>query len=243
MTPNYRAICVELIFIWNRSSNPDDLFENMAPLIDRARAALAAEPEPPDAGEVADLEANFRTWYQDTHDGEAYFGAMPLCVAIGWAQHLLQQATPPRPPVDDEVGEIVALLRGWVVDDDEHSPGIEPQFLARIADFLEHLAPQPVLKRLSDGEVMELVACLSDSLKAFCLTQQPSDYPMDHWSRRAAELLSRLAPQPVAEGLSDDDLLRCANIGTPCYDTKAWDRELRMMRTAIAADRARWGRQ
>ena len=45
MTPNYRAICVELIFIWNRSSNPDDLFENMAPLIDRARAALA-EPEP-----------------------------------------------------------------------------------------------------------------------------------------------------------------------------------------------------
>ena len=41
MTTDYRALCAELNFIWGRSTNPDDLFENMIPLIDRARALLA----------------------------------------------------------------------------------------------------------------------------------------------------------------------------------------------------------
>jgi hypothetical protein len=45
MTTDYRALCAELSFIWGRSTNPDDLFENMIPLVDRARAALA-QPEP-----------------------------------------------------------------------------------------------------------------------------------------------------------------------------------------------------
>jgi len=45
MNLDYRALCVELNFIWSRSTNPDDLFENMIPLVDRARAALAqSEP-------------------------------------------------------------------------------------------------------------------------------------------------------------------------------------------------------
>jgi hypothetical protein len=41
MTTDYHALCAELSFIWGRSTNPDDLFENMIPLVDRARAALA----------------------------------------------------------------------------------------------------------------------------------------------------------------------------------------------------------
>lgn len=41
---DFRALCAELSFIWDRSTNPDDLFENMLPLIDRARAALAKQP-------------------------------------------------------------------------------------------------------------------------------------------------------------------------------------------------------
>ena len=49
-------------------------------------------------------------------------------------------------------------------------------------------------------------------------------------------------PQPVAEGPTDEELLRCAKIATPCYDLKLWERELNMMRAAIAADRARRGR-
>jgi DNA-binding MarR family transcriptional regulator len=45
MTDTFRTLCAELSFIWNRSTNPDDLFENMIPLVDRARAALA-KPTP-----------------------------------------------------------------------------------------------------------------------------------------------------------------------------------------------------
>ena len=52
---------------------------------------------------------------------------------------------------------------------------------------------------------------------------------------RARALLN----QPVAEGLTDQELLRCGRIATPCYDLKIWERELNMMRAAIAADRAR----
>jgi hypothetical protein len=40
-------------------------------------------------------------------------------------------------------------------------------------------------------------------------------------------------------GLSDQELLRCAKIATPCYNLKLWERELDMMRAAIAADRGR----
>jgi hypothetical protein len=42
---DFRALCAEMIFIWTRSTNPDDLFENMIPLIDRACAALAEQPD------------------------------------------------------------------------------------------------------------------------------------------------------------------------------------------------------
>jgi hypothetical protein len=47
MTSDFRALCAEMIFIWTRSTNPDDLFENMIPLIDRAHAALAEDPVGP----------------------------------------------------------------------------------------------------------------------------------------------------------------------------------------------------
>jgi hypothetical protein len=42
--PNFRALCEELCFIWSRSTNPDDLFENLISFIPRARAALATPP-------------------------------------------------------------------------------------------------------------------------------------------------------------------------------------------------------
>jgi hypothetical protein len=52
---DYRALCAELSFIWNRSTNPDDLFENMIPLVDRARAALAEQLVGPTDEELLDL--------------------------------------------------------------------------------------------------------------------------------------------------------------------------------------------
>jgi hypothetical protein len=52
--------------------------------------------------------------------------------------------------------------------------------------------------------------------------------------------MSNSAVSPVgADELSDQELLRCAKIATPCYNLKMWERELQMMRAAIAADRAK----
>ena len=45
MADTFRAMCAELNFIWGKLTNLDDLFENMIPLINRARALLA-QPEP-----------------------------------------------------------------------------------------------------------------------------------------------------------------------------------------------------
>ena len=60
-----------------------------------------------------------------------------------------------------------------------------------------HPAPVPPAER------SEIARCLADSLKSFRLTQDPADYPADHWSRRAADLLEQRhpAPVPVAERL------------------------------------------
>ena len=63
--------------------------------------------------------------------------------------------------------------------------------------------------------------------------------PTDEELIRRLHEINNPTPQPVAEGLTDQELLRCAKIATPCYDLKMWERELRIMRAAIAADRAR----
>jgi hypothetical protein len=56
---DFRALCAEMVFIWTRSTNPDDLFENMIPLIDRAHAALAEQPVVPTDKELMDLAESF----------------------------------------------------------------------------------------------------------------------------------------------------------------------------------------
>jgi hypothetical protein len=42
------------------------------------------------------LEGSFRNWYEITH-GSPYFGSIPLCDAIRWAQHLLQRSAQSEP--------------------------------------------------------------------------------------------------------------------------------------------------
>lgn len=74
--------------------------------------------------------------------------------------------------------------------------------------------------------------------------EQPTEYAdwKQRWNaaikRARAALAAEAEPEAVGE-LTDQELLRCAKIATPCYDLEAWERELRMMRAAIAADRAR----
>lgn len=48
----------------------------------------------------------------------------------------------------------------------------------------------------ADGDVSEL---LKAARASFMLTQDPADYPADHWSRRAAALLAQRHPAPVPE--------------------------------------------
>jgi hypothetical protein len=50
-------------------------------------------------------------------------------------------------------------------------------------------------------------------------------------------LLAARRPKPEPE-LTDEQLLKCFKIATPCYNMKEWKRELDGMRAAIAADRA-----
>jgi len=65
-TPDFRALCEELSFIWNRSINPDDLFENLISFIPRARAALATPPpEPPTDEELHQLWLDEYAFHSD----------------------------------------------------------------------------------------------------------------------------------------------------------------------------------
>jgi hypothetical protein len=65
-----------------------------------------------------------------------------------------------------------------------------------IGDCLDVMRTLPDASVDADGEVSEL---LKAARASFMLTQDPADYPVDHWIRRAADLLQRLQPpQPVA---------------------------------------------
>lgn len=124
-------------------------------------------------------------------------GAQELKTGRLWDGHtadevvscLLAWASSPTPqPADGEVAELAAWLRATAGS--LHEGNIQTPRLARAADLLERLSPpQP-----PQGEVAD---CLADSLRSFKLTQDPADYPADHWSRRAANLLERPMLQPV----------------------------------------------
>ena len=86
---------------------------------------------------------------------------------------------------------------------------------------------------------------MTPDYRALCaeLLRSLENYPVQPPRDRDLCVRARaLLAQPEAEGLTDQELLRCGKIATPCHDLKLWERELNMMRAAIAADRARWGR-
>lgn len=59
---------------------------------------------------------------------------------------------------------------------------------------------------------------------------------------RLAALEAKVGDQPEPQGLTDEELLRFYGVATPCYHVEEYKRELDLVRAAIAADRARWGR-
>jgi hypothetical protein len=94
---------------------------------DLAKAVeLWCRPATPPAPEL--LEANFRAWHKEAR-GSLYYGAMPLCDAIEWAQHLLQQVTlqalvppaAPAPPIT-EPSALPELVRYGFIGDGPNRP-------------------------------------------------------------------------------------------------------------------------
>jgi hypothetical protein len=72
-TPDYRALCAELTDRLQRaitSVNADSYYGEDRDAVDRARAALAAEPEPPADGDVAELVAWLRLCGDGTYSPE-----------------------------------------------------------------------------------------------------------------------------------------------------------------------------
>jgi hypothetical protein len=103
-TPDYKALCAELIDALDSGFTAGRI--RMSPLADRARAALAAEPDhlpdarkmvEPAAGEVAELVA----WMRDI----ASIGYGRLARAADLLERLAPQPVP-EGPTDDELYEI-----------------------------------------------------------------------------------------------------------------------------------------
>jgi hypothetical protein len=95
----------------------------------RTARAILAGPDclaTPPAPEL--LEANFRAWHKEAR-GSLYYGAIPLCDAIEWAQHLLQQVTlqalvppaVPAPPIT-EPSALPELVRYGFISDGPNRP-------------------------------------------------------------------------------------------------------------------------
>jgi len=101
------------------------LFDGAMVPIEEVVRALNGRPTPP-VPEL--LEANFRAWHKEAR-GSLYYGAMPLCDAIEWAQHLLQQVTlqalvspaAPAPPIT-EPSALPELVRYGFIGDGPNRP-------------------------------------------------------------------------------------------------------------------------
>lgn len=178
MATDYKALCAELA---------DDLepwitygeieaIEKSHDLIDRARAALA-ESKPPADGEVA---TRYEFSVLDADCVEQAGGSAPsLAQALDEGRHYLAVYTQHRP-------HTLELRRVEVLTSD-------------------HLPDATKMVEPTDGEVAELVDSLlseagCEDVHGNCATITATEL------RRAALLLQRLAPQPVPEGPSDEEL-------------------------------------
>lgn len=77
---DFRSLCAELCHIWSRTTNPDDLYENLPPLIDRARAVLTrygAQAVPVPVAERLPGEGDCNS------EGEVWIESPGLSYAIG----------------------------------------------------------------------------------------------------------------------------------------------------------------
>ena len=116
---DFRALCSEVIFVWSRSTNPDDLHENMIPLVDRARAALAEpEPEGPTDEEWDAIKDRLWEQYETVgYQGERFMYDADFYTALDVArQEITRYARPaiePVPVSERLPGEGDCTAQGW----------------------------------------------------------------------------------------------------------------------------------
>ena len=168
MSTDWRALCEEIAD--GLASTGEAASGTYKALLDRARAALAAEADGP-----------------AVHEGR-------------------EPASVVGEPSDKELLAMWFREDGWEPGESLDAFKFARAVLARYGNHqaIPHsstckeslpVAPAPPAES-------EIARCLADSLKSFRLTQDPADYPADHWSRRAAELLQQqhLTPVPPAAG-------------------------------------------
>ena len=155
MTTDFRALCKELTDELHgyASANP---YHDSDELVARARAALAAEPEPPDTGEVpklreapaawlyrGDPDFDGTTWLVNwrvtTDERVARFNALPD-KPVPLFRHPVALAAAPVPPVEGEVAELVNHLLKVAAEDESDGCTYDSAFTRRAADLLERLA-------------------------------------------------------------------------------------------------------
>ncbi len=215
--PDWRGLCEELAEAldgWHKAVfetgvgwvRPDETY-----LIDRARAALAAEADGPDVPEgrepasvvgepsdeeLLDIAAQAIDGYSSGIKLGEYEAENEIAVEaygselITFARAVLSRfGHQPAPPAAGEVGELVEFLRiyGDEVMDEYGDVGEHDQ-LTRAADLLEQRHPAPP----AAGEVAELVALLRYEAREADLDLMTAEQ-----CHRAADLLEQRHPTPV----------------------------------------------
>lgn len=183
---DFRALCSEMCRIWSRSTNPDDLYENLPPLIDRARAALSAAPQQPSDRE---LDGFIHHWWEQY--GKGYLpNASDRALVIAALARYGGQAAPvpaaPQQPSDEEMERLFDAHRssygydGWALDWEGFKAAMQEAYASHGAQA----APVPVAERPweRDGWCDEQGRCWwwrSDGVDEFwefiCLP-----YPVEH---------------------------------------------------------------
>lgn len=133
MTTDYKALCAELLVLAEESTSYRVQNCEAVQLIDRARAALAAEPVPPNDGEVAKLVV----WLWSMHELAGECNPDEQC-RYARAQRLVEPACVVLRPSPELIKAFEAAGAGRI-------------------EAMERLAPQPMPEVPSDAELLELM--------------------------------------------------------------------------------------
>jgi hypothetical protein len=154
MTPDFRALCAELVETWDATADFDfnDFGNACAGLVNRASAALA---EPVGEGPSdEEIDAFVHQWWEEYGKGYLLNSSDKALVAAALARWA-RPAAPPAPEVG-EVGELVAVLLADAECLTAEQPDliqVTNQQLTRAATLLQQLsAPAPVVVSVAVSE-------------------------------------------------------------------------------------------